>query len=36
MGGQIHYSLRVGGAICFIGMPVLWVLLIAAYTFVRS
>jgi hypothetical protein len=36
IGGQIPYSIRLGGAVCFIGMPILWIGLIAFFTFLRS
>lgn len=36
IGGKIHYSLKLGGAITFIGMPIAWIALIAFTSFLRT
>lgn len=36
IGGKIHYPLKLGGAITFIGMPIAWIALIALASFLRT
>jgi hypothetical protein len=35
VGGEYPKNIRLGGAICFLGMPVAWLALIAAFAFLR-
>jgi hypothetical protein len=35
-GGEFPKSPKLGGVICFAGMPLAWLLLVAAFTFIRS
>jgi hypothetical protein len=36
VGGEYPKSLKLGGVICFIGMPLAWLLLIAAFSLLRT